>query len=170
MQLRIPREPSSQLAQEWLREANETVIVVSHDRAFMDAVCTHILHVEGRTSEWIAAAGGPLRGGAVGPARDLGGLSPTAAEAGTVVLYPNPVTGPDVTVRFTSPLDGTARITLYNLEGEPLADNSFAVTGGSLAERTISLPGIASGLYVCRLQWPTAGGHETRTMTLAVER
>jgi ATP-binding cassette subfamily F protein 3 len=38
--------------QEWLGEANETVIVVSHDRAFMDAICTHILHVEGRTSEW----------------------------------------------------------------------------------------------------------------------
>jgi len=38
--------------QDWLREADETVIVVSHDRAFMDAICTHILHVEGRTSEW----------------------------------------------------------------------------------------------------------------------
>jgi len=38
--------------QEWLQGANETVIVVSHDRAFMDAVCTHILHVEARTSEW----------------------------------------------------------------------------------------------------------------------
>jgi len=38
--------------QEWLHDANETVIVVSHDRAFMDAICTHILHVEGRTSEW----------------------------------------------------------------------------------------------------------------------
>ncbi|MCC6929421.1 MAG: ABC-F family ATP-binding cassette domain-containing protein [Gemmatimonadaceae bacterium] len=38
--------------QEWLHEANETVIVVSHDRAFMDAICTHILHVEGKTSEW----------------------------------------------------------------------------------------------------------------------
>ena len=37
--------------QEWLGEANETVIVVSHDRAFMDAICTHILHVEARTSE-----------------------------------------------------------------------------------------------------------------------
>jgi ATP-binding cassette, subfamily F, member 3 len=37
--------------QEWLREADETVIVVSHDRAFMDAICTNILHVEGRTSE-----------------------------------------------------------------------------------------------------------------------
>ncbi|MBL0937687.1 MAG: ABC-F family ATP-binding cassette domain-containing protein [Gemmatimonadaceae bacterium] len=38
--------------QEWLLEANETVIVVSHDRAFMDAVCTHILHVEAKSSEW----------------------------------------------------------------------------------------------------------------------
>ncbi len=37
--------------QEWLGEAAETVIVVSHDRAFMDAVCTNILHVEAKTSE-----------------------------------------------------------------------------------------------------------------------
>ena len=38
--------------QEWLNDADETVIVVSHDRAFLDAICTHILHVEARTSEW----------------------------------------------------------------------------------------------------------------------
>jgi ATP-binding cassette subfamily F protein 3 len=38
--------------QEWLKECDETVIVVSHDRAFMDAICTHILHVEAKTSEW----------------------------------------------------------------------------------------------------------------------
>jgi len=38
--------------QDWLNDANETVIVVSHDRAFLDAICTHILHVEARTSEW----------------------------------------------------------------------------------------------------------------------
>jgi ATP-binding cassette subfamily F protein 3 len=38
--------------QEWLNDASETVIVVSHDRAFMDAICSHILHLEGRTSEW----------------------------------------------------------------------------------------------------------------------
>jgi ATP-binding cassette subfamily F protein 3 len=37
--------------QEWLSEATETVIVVSHDRAFMDAVCTNILHVEAKSSE-----------------------------------------------------------------------------------------------------------------------
>ena len=38
--------------QDWLKDADETVIVVSHDRAFLDAICTHILHVDGRTSEW----------------------------------------------------------------------------------------------------------------------
>src|SRR5687767_7674698 len=37
--------------QDWLREADETVIVVSHDRAFLDAICTNILHAEARTSE-----------------------------------------------------------------------------------------------------------------------
>ena len=37
--------------QEWLGDADETVIVVSHDRAFLDAICTNILHVEARTSE-----------------------------------------------------------------------------------------------------------------------
>ena len=37
--------------QDWLKDADETVIVVSHDRAFMDAICTNILHVEAKTSE-----------------------------------------------------------------------------------------------------------------------
>ncbi len=37
--------------QDWLNEADETVIVVSHDRAFMDAICTNILHVESKSSE-----------------------------------------------------------------------------------------------------------------------
>ncbi|CAN5526496.1 ABC-F family ATP-binding cassette domain-containing protein [soil metagenome] len=37
--------------QDWLKDADETVIVVSHDRAFMDAICTNILHIEARTSE-----------------------------------------------------------------------------------------------------------------------
>jgi ATP-binding cassette subfamily F protein 3 len=38
--------------QEWLGDVSETVIVVSHDRAFLDAIATHILHLEARTSEW----------------------------------------------------------------------------------------------------------------------
>ena len=38
--------------QDWLRECDETIIVVSHDRAFLDAICTHILHIEARSAEW----------------------------------------------------------------------------------------------------------------------
>jgi len=37
--------------QDWLTEADETVIVVSHDRAFLDEICTNILHVEAKSSE-----------------------------------------------------------------------------------------------------------------------
>jgi len=38
--------------QDWLRECDETILVVSHDRAFLDAICTHVLHIEGRSGEW----------------------------------------------------------------------------------------------------------------------
>jgi ATP-binding cassette subfamily F protein 3 len=38
--------------EEWLKDCDETVLVVSHDRAFLDAICTHILHIEAKTSEW----------------------------------------------------------------------------------------------------------------------
>lgn len=37
--------------QEWLKECDETVLVVSHDRAFLDAICTNILHIEAKSSE-----------------------------------------------------------------------------------------------------------------------
>ena len=35
--------------QEYLRELDETVIVISHDRAFLDDVVDHVLHLEGKT-------------------------------------------------------------------------------------------------------------------------
>jgi ATP-binding cassette subfamily F protein 3 len=38
--------------EEWLSNADETVIVISHDRAFLDTICSHILHIEGKSSEW----------------------------------------------------------------------------------------------------------------------
>ena len=37
--------------QNWLKECNETVIVISHDRAFLDVVADHTLHVEGGSTE-----------------------------------------------------------------------------------------------------------------------
>ena len=37
--------------QDWLRDCNETIIVISHDRAFLDEVADHILHLDGGTGE-----------------------------------------------------------------------------------------------------------------------
>ena len=37
--------------QEYLRELDETVIVISHDRAFLDEIADHVLHLEGGTAE-----------------------------------------------------------------------------------------------------------------------
>ena len=37
--------------QDWLKECNETIIVISHDRAFLDEVADHMLHLEGETGE-----------------------------------------------------------------------------------------------------------------------
>ena len=37
--------------QDWLKECDETIIVISHDRAFLDVVADHILHLEGGSGE-----------------------------------------------------------------------------------------------------------------------
>jgi ATP-binding cassette subfamily F protein 3 len=37
--------------QEYLRDLDETVIVISHDRAFLDEIADHVLHLEGGTAE-----------------------------------------------------------------------------------------------------------------------
>jgi ATP-binding cassette subfamily F protein 3 len=37
--------------QDWLKECDETIIVISHDRAFLDVVADHMLHLEGGTGE-----------------------------------------------------------------------------------------------------------------------
>jgi M6 family metalloprotease-like protein len=122
------------------------------------------------SSEWLASGGGPARGGPVGELRDLGGLSPSADELGRIILYPNPVSGSEVTVRLGTDVDGTARLVLYDLQGEPVTTASFDVSAGNVSEHTLALPSAATGLYVCVVQVPTAAGSETRTLTLAVER
>jgi ATP-binding cassette subfamily F protein 3 len=37
--------------QQYIRELDETVIVISHDRAFLDEIADHVLHLEGGTAE-----------------------------------------------------------------------------------------------------------------------
>jgi M6 family metalloprotease-like protein len=123
-----------------------------------------------RTSEWLGPVGGSHRRGSEGTAKNLGPAAPAAAEVDKVVLYPNPVVGDGVTVRFFSVGSRAARLSIYNLEGEEVAKADIPVTAGTVNEFRLPLPGIASGLYLVRLEFDASNGVEMRTLTLAVEK
>jgi len=125
---------------------------------------------EARPSEWRGPGGGSLRRGSEGTAKGLGPAAPVAAETDRVLLYPNPLAGDAVTVRFFSSGSQAARLTIYNLEGEEVARADIPVTAQVVNEYELPLPGVASGLYLARLEYETTGGMDIRTLTLAVEK
>lgn len=128
------------------------------------------LAADERTSEWLGAGGGPARSGPVGQAQTIHIEGLAAAEDAGTWFYPNPLRDDTVTLRFYGQAAGTARFTLHNLEGEEVASEELAVSAGLVNELRIPLPRIASGMYIGRLVAPTPGGHEIKTLTLAVER
>ncbi len=123
-----------------------------------------------RTSEWLGPVGGAYRRGPQGGAKDLGPAAPVAQEMDKVILYPNPVVGDGVTVRFFSAGNRSARLFIYNLQGEEVAQADIPVDAGTVNEYRMPLPGIASGLYLARLEYDNGNGIEMRTLTLAVEK
>ncbi|MEN8006435.1 MAG: immune inhibitor A domain-containing protein [Candidatus Krumholzibacteriota bacterium] len=133
----------------------------------------HLLNAapeDSRTSEWRGPGGGSYRRGSAGTANSLGAAAPIAAETDRVILYPNPVVSDEVTVRFYSAGSRAAHIWIYNLEGESVAQAEIPVTPGSINEFMLPIPGIASGLYLARLEYDAGSGVEIRTLTLAVEK
>jgi hypothetical protein len=123
-----------------------------------------------QTSEWLGAGGGPRRSGPVGAPADLGPAAPLAASAANPVYYPNPVHDDWFTVRFYSHTDRPAQLAVYNLEGEEVVRTEIPAVAQQLNEHTLTVTGLASGLYLCRLQRETTSGLETTVTTLAVER
>ncbi len=121
------------------------------------------------TSEWLGVGGGPARTGTMGTARDLGGISPADAYRDAVVYYPNPVKGPEVTVRFSSGSSREAQLTIYNLQGEEVLHRAIPVSAGQVNEATVPFD-VASGMYVCRLEREGPAGWTRTVTTLAVER
>ena len=123
------------------------------------------------TSEWLGPLGGARRAGSTGEPVDLGDLSTLVAERDHSFVYPNPARGDVAHFRYFSPAAGDARLLIYNLEGEEVARLTHAGGEGTVEEIDWSLAGLASGVYLCRLQTPTAdGGAARRVLRLAVER
>lgn len=122
------------------------------------------------STEWLGASGSTLRLGPAGTSSSLAGPAPWRSDIEPVVFYPNPLTGTELTVRFYSQTDRPARLVIYNLEGEVVARASIPTQAGSVNEFPLTLPGLASGLYVCQLERETAAGIERTVGSLAVAR
>jgi len=123
------------------------------------------------TSEWLGPLGGARRAGSSGLPADLGELSTLAAEQDRCFVYPNPARGDVAHFRYFSPVAGEARLVIYNLEGEEVARLDHQGGDATMEEIDWSLGGLASGVYLCRLETPAAGGGATRrVLRLAVER
>ena len=123
-----------------------------------------------RTSEWLGVSGGVLRSGPQGDAKALSGLALVSRDVDGAILYPNPLRTEELTVRFYSHGARAAHFWLYSLEGEEIHHVEIPVVAGSVNEEHISLPDLASGLYIGRLQRETTSGYEIKMITLAVER
>jgi len=123
------------------------------------------------TSEWLGPLGGSRRDGASGAPADLGEISTLVAEQDRFFAYPNPARGDEATFRYFSAIAGRARLTIYNLEGEVVVRLSHDGGDGVLEEIRWPLAGLASGVYMCRLDVPAVDGGSThRSIRLAVER
>jgi hypothetical protein len=122
------------------------------------------------STEWLGPAGGSERRGPSGTATVLDGDAAWQAETRSVVIYPNPLTGAQMTIRFYSQTNRTARLVVYNLEGEVVERVDIPTTGGQVKEYPLSLPDLASGLYVCQLERETADGIQHEIVNLAVAK
>ena len=123
-----------------------------------------------RTSEWRGPVGSSYRRGSSGESKSLGAIAPVTAEVGKAIVYPNPINGDAVTVRFYSGGSRPARVAVYNLEGEEVTRADIPVIAEAVNEHLLPLPGIASGLYLVRLEYEASDGIQIRTLTLAVEK
>ncbi len=88
----------------------------------------------------------------------------------TVYTYPNPATGNSVTFKFLLGDTSDILINVYSVAGNRIAELSGSGLGGTAAEITWNTDGIASGVYIYRLEARSrrTGAVETITKKLAI--
>ncbi len=123
------------------------------------------------STEWLGLGGGSARLGQTGLAQQLAGPAAWKQDVDPLVLYPNPLKAGDLlTVRFFSATDRTARLVIYNLEGEIVVQEAIPTSASQVNEHELSLPFLASGVYLCQLERSTDRGVVRDLASLAVEK
>jgi hypothetical protein len=124
----------------------------------------------GQTAEWLGRFGGVDRSGPGAEAVNLGAWQHALNPDVEFIAYPNPARGDEARFRFQSGADGQATLTIFTLEGEIVSTLQKTVQSGILTEIVWPLHDKPSGVYLCKLTMPDAGGLEHQLLTLAVER
>jgi hypothetical protein len=97
-------------------------------------------------------------------------VAPWRQDVQPIVYYPNPLTEENLTVRFYSETDRPAQLVIYNVEGEVVSRHTIQTSARQVNEELISLPQLASGVYICQLERETDRGVERSVSSLAVAR
>jgi len=61
-------------------------------------------------------------------------------------------------------------LAIYDLEGEVVTQATISTIGNQINEYQVELPGLVSGIYVCKLEYESANGIEQSISSLAVEK
>jgi hypothetical protein len=100
------------------------------------------------------------------------GASPSAGsggtfQAGSLLVHPHPATGSSLRIRVQLRRAASVRATLYNLEGEVVAEGPLRdAVGGGAYDEAIDISGLVSGFYLCRVH----GGSESLRIPFTVVR
>lgn len=92
------------------------------------------------------------------------GIAEGMQQSGGIQLYPNPVSGHVVSAAFTMQEPGFARLEIYNIAGEKVAEPFAGYFAGGDQQVVFNLEGLPAGIYIGRI---TAGGMQ-HTAKLAI--
>lgn len=77
---------------------------------------------------------------------------------------PNPVVGSNTTVRFTTPADGKAKMSVYNITGQKIADKEFSAQRGDNSY-DFDATTLENGIYLYSIEYN--GQKQVRRMVVA---
>jgi hypothetical protein len=104
----------------------------------------------------------PLGSGTTGIARSGAFLEP-----GSLLIHPHPVRGASLRVRVLLRRSAVVHATLYNLEGETVAQSrKIRLAGGGAFDERLDVRHLSSGMYLCKV----SGGGEQMALPFTVVR
>lgn len=127
----------------------------------------------------VAAAAWPVsRGDLARTGRSSGGSAPATSsapyDAGSFIIYPNPVTGDEVHARVATNTRATVQLSVYTVEGQEALTRSFEVNPNGLPDtpfdEVINVAALKSGVYLLRLKIDGDSGSGSLVKTFAIRR